>query len=56
MMDEPAQQFCVAYAVASNVVRCWQLYVGRALEAAKILIFCLERSKIVHGERISKKI
>jgi hypothetical protein len=33
-MDELAQYCYVAYAVAANVVRCWQLYVGRALEAA----------------------
>jgi hypothetical protein len=54
-MDEPAQFCCVAYAVAANVVRCWQLYVGRALVAAKILNFGVERSKNVHGERISNK-
>jgi hypothetical protein len=29
------------------------LYVGRALEAAKILNFGVERSKNVHDERIS---
>jgi hypothetical protein len=39
--------------MAANVVECWQLYVGRALEAAKIVHFCVERSKNVHGERIS---
>jgi hypothetical protein len=33
----------------------WQLYVGRALEAVKILIFGVERSKNAHGERISNK-
>jgi hypothetical protein len=39
--------------VAANVIWCWQLYVGRALGAAKILNFGVKRSKNVHGERIS---
>ncbi len=54
-MDEPAQCCCIAYAVAANVVRCWQIYDGRALLTAKILYFGVERSKNVHGERISNK-
>jgi hypothetical protein len=54
-MDEPAQCCYVAHVVAANVVQCWQLYVGRALEAVKILNFCVERSKNVHGEWISNK-
>ena len=54
-MDEPAQCCCVDNAVAANVVRCWQLYDGRALVTAKILNFGVERSKNVHGERISNK-
>jgi hypothetical protein len=54
-MDEPAQCCCIDYAVAANVVRCWQLYVGRALVTAKILNFGVERSKNVHGEQISNR-
>ncbi len=54
-MNEQAQCCCVDYAVAANVVRCWQLYDGRALVTAKILNFGVERSKNVHGERISNK-
>jgi hypothetical protein len=54
-MDEPAQCCCIDYAVAANVVRCYQLYVRRAQVTAKILNFGVERSKNVHGERISNK-
>ncbi len=54
-MDEPAQCCCIDYAMAAIVVRCWHLYVGRALVTAKILNFGVERSKNVHGERISNK-
>jgi hypothetical protein len=54
-MDEPAQCCCIDYVMAANVVRCWQLYVGRALVTAKILNFGVERSKNVHGERILNK-
>ena len=38
-MDEPAQCCCIDYAVAANVIRCYQLYVRRAQVAAKILNF-----------------
>ena len=54
-MDEPAECCCVAYAVSANVVQCWQLYVRKAVEAAKILNFGVKRSKNVHGEQISDK-
>jgi hypothetical protein len=54
-MDELAQCCCVDYAVAANVVQCWQLYDGRALVTAKKLNFGVERSKNVHGERILNK-
>ena len=54
-MDEPAQCCCIDYAAAANVVRCYQLYVRRAQVTAKILNFGVERSKNVHGERISNK-
>ncbi len=54
-MDEPAQCCCGAYAAAANGVRCWQIYLGRALVTVKILHFGVERSKNVHGERKSNK-
>jgi hypothetical protein len=54
-MNEPAQCCCVDYAVAANIVRCWQLFDGRALVTAKILNFGVERSKNVHGGWILNK-
>ncbi len=54
-MNEPAQCCCVDYAMAANVIQCWMLYDGRALVTVKILNFGVERSKNVHGERISNK-
>ena len=45
-MDEPAQCCCIDYAVAANVVRCYQLYVRRAQVTAKILnVWCGEEQE-----------
>ena len=55
-MDEPTQCCCCSLCCGSKCFLMLQLYVGRALDAAKFLILCVKRSKKVPWQTNIKQI